>query len=308
MPGIPVLFVLVLIASTAAWMVAVSLKPLKLKISGQQEGEESSGDSAAVVSDSGGGTATKPPKKRSGFIRPSITLIVTSIGLAAGTWWMTGWPAMGFMIFAAAQVSPYLSTKNSARQRSIEAAETVEKLANSITSLVSSGRKIEQATRAALLSPTVEFEEDAKAVSEKMELSFSAGLEELRNRMSHSLCDVLTSTLHFVATSEAGGRPAEALKSISDSAADTALMEKRIMVEQKKGYSSARTTLWISLLIMVFQAVSASDNYAIYNTMQGQMLLLAFGVMMGMGVWVTIVISKGRSLLRLTFPLRSRQQ
>jgi len=229
--------------------------------------------------------------------------IAVGVLLGAAVGWWTRWPALGFMYFAAFAAMPFLSVKNSQRQKNIVKAETVEKLSDSIISLVSSGRKVEQATQLALQTPTLEFQAAAEAVSRRMAVSFSGGLDELRKRLRHSLGDMLALTLHFIATSEATGRPAEALKGVSRAASDNMQMEKRIMVEQGKGYTGARISLWSSLLIILFQAMIARDSYAAYDGMQGQVFLLGIGIIMAFGAWLTMMIARGRSLLRVSFPL-----
>jgi len=263
---------------------------------------DSAADSAGELSESG---PPASPARRTVFavllVSPLRAAAAAAAGVAVG--WLTRWPVMGFFFFTATAAMPWLSTKNSRRQKNIAAAETVEKLTDSIVALVSDGRKVEQATELALSSPTVEFQEAAVAIQAKMASSFSAGLEELRKRVDHSLGDILASTLHFVSASEAAGRPGEALQGISNAAADNAAMERRIMVRQREGYTSAKIALWATLLIMLFQAVVTRENYAVYDPAAGQLLLLGIGMIMTLGVWLTLIISRGRNTLRIDFPL-----
>lgn len=240
------------------------------------------------------------PKKKS-LITPTRAAAAVAAGVAVG--WLTKWPVMGFFYFSAVMAMPWLTTKNSQRQRNISAVETVEKLADSIVALVAGGRKVEQAAEIALSSPTVEFQDSAAVIRTKMASSFTAGLEELRVRVDHSLGDILASTLYFVSVSEAAGRPAEALRSISEAASDTAAMERRIMVRQREGYTSAKITMWATLLIMMFQALTVRASYEIYDTATGQMLMAVIGMIMAVGVWLTLFISRGRGTLRIDFPL-----
>lgn len=305
------LFVIIIIGFCGAWMFSASTRQRKLpSLSGETEDEP--GDFAWLFAKvkgwSGFSTATKAKpgeKSQVGAVKLfSVKALMVGVVLGCAAGWVTKWPVMGALVFLAVSAAPLLSTKNSARHRNVILAEAVANLADGIVSLVAQGGTIIKATQAALKSPTLEFAEAAEKVRRKMEVSFTTGLEELRVQLPHPLSDVLCSTLHFVATSEATGRASEALSGVSRAAADNARMERRIVIEQRRGYTTARSTMFISLAIMIFQGVTGQRTFSIYDSLQGQIMLAVFGILIAFGVWLTIMVTKGRSMLRLTFPLR----
>lgn len=239
-------------------------------------------------------------KKTVAVLPFSLPRSLLSVGLGAITIWVTGWPAMGLIVAVTIEAGPYLSIKNTQRHKDVLAAETVQKLSDSIRSLMSSGRKIDEATRLALASPTLEFKEAAKLIEAKMNLSFAAGLDEMRRHLKHALGDMLASTLYFISASEASGKTLDAMKGITVASTDVAKMERSLLVKQQEGYSSARLTLFITVGLMVMQRIITPDGYDIYNGLTGQIILLFIGVLLASGVFFATYLAKGIKMLRLT--------
>lgn len=284
------------------WMFAAAMASPKIQGSWEARKKNRKRNAKSGGTDSGPGVQTSSPKTKL-LLFNSWRRTAAAVLISVGVIWWTGWIMMGLMFGVALLANPYLSTKNSKRQRNIEASETVEKLADSIIALVSGGRKVEQATELALESPTLEFQGSAAKIHEKMGFSFVAGLHEMRILIDHSLGDILASTLNFIATSEAAGLPGEALRGISQAASDNAAMERRILINQQEGYTSARVSVWATLLIMLSQTFIARGNYDVYDDITGQVLLFGMAIVMALGVWMTLAIARGKSSLRISFQL-----
>lgn len=234
------------------------------------------------------------------FIPPTFKLILATVGLCAFTYWLTGWWAMTLLMFLAVQVTPYMSVANTQRAKNIQAISNAEKMCNNIISIIGSGAATEMAIAESLKNPTVEFKKGAAKVLIKYRQDVNAGILELKKQLGHSIGDMLCVTLAYVVNSPATGNVLESLRGISDAASELMKMEKRTMVKQKEGFFSAKTTMWMSLAIMLSQ-VRFGTNYDVYDSLTGQGVLLGIGMVMAFGVWLTINLSKGKGMVRISF-------
>ena len=246
-------------------------------------------------------------KKTINFLPITPLRAIVSVAIAVGVYFLTdGWWGVSVLFFVAVMANPYLNTKNTQRQIDIDACLTVETFANNMVSIMGTGVSPEQAFVSALKNPNTAFEAKAEAILPKAQIDPVDGVLELKRQIKHSIGDRLCLTLHFIFTSSVKGAPADALKATSLSAKAISEMEQRILIKQKEGYFAAKATLYASLLIMLFQIVTASGDtgqYAVYESTVGQMIILALGMIMAMGVWLTIAISKGKSFLRISLKL-----
>ena len=246
-------------------------------------------------------------KKTINFLPITPLRAIVSIAIAVGVYFLTdGWWGVSVLFFVAVMANPYLNTKNTQRQIDIDACLTVETFANNMVSIMGTGVSPEQAFVSALRNPNTAFEAKAEAILPKAQIDPVDGVLELKRQIKHSIGDRLCLTLHFIFTSSVKGAPADALKATSMSAKAISEMEQRILIKQKEGYFAAKATLYASLLIMLFQIVTASGDtgqYAVYESTVGQMIILALGMIMAIGVWLTIAISKGKSFLRISLKL-----
>ena len=246
-------------------------------------------------------------KKTINFLPITPLRAIVSTAIAVGVYFLTdGWWGVSVLFFVAVMANPYLNTKNTQRQIDIDACLTVETFANNMVSIMGTGVSPEQAFVSALRNPNTAFEAKAEAILPKAQIDPVDGVLELKRQIKHSIGDRLCLTLHFIFTSSVKGAPADALKATAMSAKAISEMEQRILIKQKEGYFAAKATLYASLLIMLFQIVTASGDtgqYAVYESTVGQMIILALGMIMALGVWLTIAISKGKSFLRISLKL-----
>ena len=246
-------------------------------------------------------------KKNINFLPITPLRVIVSVGIAVGVYFLTnGWWGVSTLFFLAIMANPYLNTKNTQRQIDIDACLTVETFANNMVSIMGTGVSPEQAFVSALRNPNTAFESKAEAILPKAQLDPVDGVLELKRQIKHSIGDRLSLTLHFIFTSSVKGAPADALRATAASAKAISEMEQRILIKQKEGYFAAKATLYASLLIMLFQIVTASGDtgqYAVYESVIGQIIILGLGMIMAMGVWLTIAISKGKSFLRISLKL-----
>lgn len=260
----------------------------------------------------GGDTETEkaPRLTHSKFIKPSMPLVLAAIAVPAAVYWLTRWPALAFMFFCAVAITPYLKVSNSPRQKDINACETVEKLADNIINMTAAGASLPAALEESLKIPTTTFQEGSKECLRKLKGNMAAGILEVRNQIRHSMGDMLAATLYYAYTSEATGAVGEPVGAVRDAAREIGQMEKRVMREQTEGYMNVKVVLWITLCMMAAQKRigGVGGVFDIYDTPTGQMLLLAVGFLIAMGVWMGINLSQGKPFLRIGLDISASQE
>ena len=245
-------------------------------------------------------TEQQTVKEASAFIKPSVMTIIMSIVAGVGVYYITKWPVMGLMIFISVQLMPYMSAKNSPRSRSAAAAETIEKMTDNIMNFMQAGTSMQEALKQALSTPSVEFRKSADRVRKAFETNFSSGLASLKEEVPHSMTDLLAATLEFIRNSTASGNTSESLEMVKVASESTVRLEKRLLVSQSAGYSTAKIVMMMSFGLMIMMRRLGGETYEVYSTLLGQMILLGFGLFIFGSVYAVLAITRGKKLLRIS--------
>lgn len=220
------------------------------------------------------------------------------LGMVA--WLLSGWPALGAAVTAAAVGLPAVVGADRRAQEQIQLVEAVEEWARRVADILAIGVGLEQALTSAARTapPAVSVPAATLAARIAAGTPTETALRHMADELVDPAADLVIAAL-ILAVRRRGPGVAAALTGIADSVGEEVAARRRIEADRAKPRATARAVTVITMVIIAVGLMNGAYT-APYGTALGQLVLAATLGFFGAALWwmhrMTLGATPGRIL------------
>jgi Flp pilus assembly protein TadB len=206
------------------------------------------------------------------------TLIVSSAGVGALVWLITGWPAAGLIVGIAIPGVPWLFATGRAEKRALARLEAVEAWTRRLSDIVARGIGLHQAIVATNASPPQLIAQEVGDLAARMQAGGDpvTALRQFADDLDDYTADQVIAPL-MLHVSDRGEGLSDVLADISRSIAAEVEMRSTVDAKRAGPRFAVRFLTFMTIGLLVFGLIN--PNYLRpYGTLLGQVLLLALAL------------------------------
>jgi len=227
--------------------------------------------------------------------------IVAAAAIAA--WSVTGWPAAGAIVGAAAGVIPQLfgigRRRKELNQRTEALASWAEMLRDSISSHAGLREAISVTARVAPIPIRSEVQELAVRAERE---PLPDALRRFGSQVDDPLADLIVAAM-IIAAERQAQRLADLLTQIASAARDTSGMRLRVETGRARTYTSSKVLVMFTFGLAVTLLLFAPEFMRPFDTAMGQVVMVGIGGLFCAALWSLVVLGRPATTPRLFAPV-----
>jgi tight adherence protein B len=230
--------------------------------------------------------------------------IVAAAAIAA--WSVTGWPAAGAIVGAAAGVIPQLfgigRRRKELNQRTEALASWAEMLRDSISSHAGLREAISVTARVAPIPIRSEVQELAVRAERE---PLPDALRRFGSQVDDPLADLIVAAM-IIAAERQAQRLADLLTQIASAARDMSGMRLRVETGRARTYTSSKVLVMFTFGLAVTLLLFAPEFMRPFDTAMGQVVMVGIGGLFCAALWSLVVLGRPATTPRLFAPVDGR--
>jgi len=227
--------------------------------------------------------------------------IVAAAAIAA--WSVTGWPAAGAIVGAAAGVIPQLfgigRRRKELNQRTEALASWAEMLRDSISSHAGLREAISVTARVAPIPIRSEVQELAVRAERE---PLPDALRRFGSQVDDPLADLIVAAM-IIAAERQAQRLADLLTQIASAARDTSGMRLRVETGRARTYTSSKVLVMFTFGLAVTLLLFAPEFMCPFDTAMGKVVMVGIGGLFCAALWSLVVLGRPATTPRLFAPV-----
>jgi tight adherence protein B len=226
-------------------------------------------------------------------------------GFAVG-WLVTGWPAAGLLAAAVASITPMLIGTRKRREELLARSEALAVWAEMLRDTISSHAGLREAIAVTARVAPAPIRAEVQALSVRAERdALPMALRRFAVDVADPVADLVVAALVIAAERQAQ-RLAELLSQIAAAAREQAAMRMRVETGRARTYASSKALVVITTVLVAGLLVFSPKFMAPYDTLTGQIVLMAVGAVFAGALWGLVVLGRPAESPRLLGGIETR--
>jgi tight adherence protein B len=223
-----------------------------------------------------------PPRWR--LSRPDTIRVAGALAAAAAAGLLTRWPVGALLAGAATWLLPRVMGADRHHKQAMARTDAVASFSEMLRDNLAAAAGLEQAILAAadVAPQPIAAEVRILAADVRSGMRLPDALVRFRTAMNDPVADLIVAALHQAAQRQAS-RLADLLSTLADIARRATIVRLRVVAARARVRTSARVITVTTLAMAVGLALLNRDYLAPYNTLLGQLILLAVGGLFAVG-------------------------
>lgn len=244
------------------------------------------------------GVAPRPAYRRNVVEGLWLRVALVVAGFVVG-YALTGWPAAGVLAAAAAWVTPMLVGVHATRERIIRRSEAVATWTEMLRDTIAAHAGLQEAVAVTARVAPEPIREEVQLLSVRAEREgLSAALRQFAADLRDPVADLVVASLVIAADRQAQ-RVADLLTQIAKASREQASMRMRVEAGRARTYASSKALVVITFVLAVFLMVFSPTFMRPYDTVTGQIVLMAIGALFAGALWGLVALGRPAAAPRL---------
>jgi len=227
--------------------------------------------------------------------------IVAAAAIAA--WSVTGWPAAGAIVGAAAGVIPQLFGSGRRRKEPTQRTEALASWAEMLRDSISSHAGLREAISVTARVAPIPIRSEVQELAVRAEREpLPDALRRFGSQVDDPLADLIVAAM-IIAAERQAQRLADLLTQIASAARDTSGMRLRVETGRARTYTSSKVLVMFTFGLAVTLLLFAPEFMRPFDTAMGQVVMVGIGGLFCAALWSLVVLGRPATTPRLFAPV-----